>query len=157
MDLNVVTICINILFILSLIMLSVIDWITYEIPPRINFFIFLIGVLKIVTDFTNLVDYVLGFFSISLLLILVYLVTKGRAIGGGDIKLMAVSGLFLGFGKVVLAFFLGCVFASIIHSIRMKLNKSENILALGPYLSAGILVSLFWGKDIIEWYLQCGS
>ncbi|MGP1434486.1 MAG: prepilin peptidase [Catonella sp.] len=157
MDLTVIKISINILFILSLIMLSVIDWITYEIPPKINILIFFIGILKIITDFPNVKSYVSGFFSISLLLMLIYLITKGRAIGGGDIKLMAASGLFLGFGKVVLAFFLGCLFASVIHPIRMKLNKSDNILALGPYLSAGMLVSLFFGNDIIEWYLHLGS
>ena len=83
---------------------------------------------------------------------LVFLLTRGRGIGGGDIKLMAVSGLMLGWKCNVLAFALGCIIGSVIHIIRMKVSKEDHVLALGPYLSVGIMIAALWGETLIQWY-----
>lgn len=142
------------LFSSALISITIIDWITYEIPANINIFIFILGSIRVVLDIYNFSNYLLGFFLVSTLLLILYLVTKGRAIGGGDIKLMAVAGLLLGWQLIILAFFIGCILGSLIHIIRMKLSGVDNIFAMGPYLSAGILISMLWGKNIINWYLN---
>ena len=74
--------------------------------------------------------------------------------GGGDIKLMAVAGLFLGGKLVLLAFFLGCILGSLIHGIRMAVTKEKSMLAFGPYLSLGVFISMIWGDSLIQWYLN---
>lgn len=74
--------------------------------------------------------------------------------GGGDVKLMAVAGLLLGWKLVILAFFIGCLLGSILHITRMKLVDAGHMLAFGPYLSMGIIISMLWGNDLIAWYLQ---
>ena len=142
------------LFTSALLVLTIIDWRTYEIPISINIFILVLGCLKVVLDFNNFLDYLIGFFIVSGFLLVLYMITKGRAIGGGDIKLMAVAGLLLGWQLIVLAFLIGCVLGSILHLIRMKVSGAERMLAMGPYLSAGLFIAMLWGNDFIKWYLS---
>lgn len=138
----------------SLIVLSVIDFRTYEIPVGINIVILILGVLRVILDYKHVTDYLLGFISVSGFLLLLYLITKGRGIGGGDIKLMAGVGLLLGVKLTILAFLLGCIIGSVIHVLRMNIKGADNILAFGPYLSAGIFITILYGNQIIQWYLD---
>ena len=136
----------------ALVTLSVIDFRTYEIPFGINLFILTLGLVRLALDYRNFLDYLIGFISVSGFLYLLFLLTKGRGIGGGDIKLMAVSGLLLGWKCNILALALGCIIGSIIHIIRMKVSKQDHVLALGPYLSVGIMIAALWGDFLLQWY-----
>lgn len=138
----------------SLIVLSIIDFRTYEIPVGINIVILILGVLRVILDYKHVTDYLLGLISVSGFLLLLYLITKGRGIGGGDIKLMAGVGLLLGVKLTILAFLLGCMIGSVIHVLRMKIKGADNILAFGPYLSSGIFITILYGNQIIQWYLD---
>ena len=142
----------------ALLALSVIDFRTYEIPFGFNLMIAALGLIRVLTDLPNWTAYVIGFFAVSAPLYLLYFVTKGRGIGGGDIKLMAAAGLLLGWKLAILAFLIGCVLGSVIHVIRMRVadakgSKAEHVLAMGPYLSAGIFIAALWGDRIVTWYL----
>ena len=137
----------------ALIVLSVIDFRTYEIPVGINVFIFCLGVVRVVTDWDHLGTYLIGFVSLSAVLLILYYITNGRGIGGGDVKLMAATGLLLGWQCNLLSFALGCIVGSVIHVLRMRLSGEDHVLALGPYLSIGIAISALWGNDFIQWYL----
>ncbi len=138
----------------ALITLSVIDFRTYEIPVGINIFILALGLIRIATDYTHWSDYVVGSLLVSGFLYLVHLVTRRRGIGGGDIKLMAASGLLLGWKQILLAFVMGCIIGSVIHIARMKISGQGHVLAFGPYLSIGILISALAGDQMIAWYLS---
>jgi leader peptidase (prepilin peptidase)/N-methyltransferase len=137
----------------ALLVLSVIDWRTYEIPIEINILILVLGIIRVVTDPKNRMLYLLGFLSVSVFLWLILVISKGRAIGGGDVKLMAVAGLLLGWKLIILAFMLGCILGSIIHLLRMKISGADRVLAMGPYLAAGIMIAALWGDALINWYL----
>ena len=136
----------------ALVTLSVIDFRTYEIPFGINLFILTLGLVRLALDYRNFLDYLIGFISVSGFLYLLFLLTRGRGIGGGDIKLMAVSGLMLGWKCNILALALGCIIGSVIHIIRMKVSKEDHVLALGPYLSVGIMIAALWGERLLAWY-----
>ena len=136
----------------ALVTLSVIDFRTYEIPFGINLFILTLGLIKLALDYRNFLNYLIGFISVSGFLYLLFLLTKGRGIGGGDIKLMAASGLVLGWKCNILALAIGCIVGSIIHIIRMKVSKQDHVLALGPYLSVGIMIAALWGDFLLQWY-----
>lgn len=138
----------------ALIVLSVIDFRTYEIPLGINIFILTLGLVRVVTDLSNWLSYGIGLFSVSALLLLIYLVTRGRGIGGGDVKLMAATGLLLGWKLNLLGFLLGCILGSVIHICRMKISGEGHVLAMGPYLAMGIAISAMWGERMIAWYLS---
>lgn len=138
----------------ALLTLSVIDFRTYEIPIGINVFILLLGLVRVITDWTNWADYLIGFLAVSAFLYLIYIITHGRGIGGGDVKLMAVCGLVLGWKLILLGFFLGCIIGSICHLIRMKISHADHVLAMGPYLSVGVMIAALWGNQMINWYLS---
>ncbi len=138
----------------ALIVLSIIDLRTNTIPFGINIFIFLTGIVRLAMDYRNFYHYIIGFFAVSSFLYLIYLVTKGKGIGGGDIKLMAAAGLLLGWKLIILAFFLGCIYGSIIHPIRMRFFKQGKVLAFGPYLSVGIITAVLIDDKMINWYLE---
>ena len=138
----------------ALIVITLIDWRTFEIPIQLNVFLFVLGILRAILDYKHLKFYIIGFFSVSLFLYLIFLATKGKGIGGGDIKLMAVSGLIIGWKNNILGFFLACIIGSIIHLIRMKISKEDHVLAMGPYLSVGIFISALFGESMIGWYLH---
>lgn len=138
----------------ALLTLSVIDFRTYEIPIGINVFILLLGLVRVITDWTNWADYLIGFLAVSVFLYLIYIITHGRGIGGGDVKLMAVCGLVLGWKLILSGFFLGCIIGSICHLIRMKISHADHVLAMGPYLSVGVMIAALWGNQMINWYLS---
>lgn len=137
----------------ALITLSVIDWRTFEIPFGINLFILALGIIATIFDYENILNHIIGFVSVSGFLLILYYATKGRGIGGGDVKLMAVAGLLIGWQKILLALILGAVFGSVIHIARMKISGEEHMLAFGPYLSAGIILAMLYGEQMINWYL----
>ena len=147
-------IILNLLIIALLIALSIYDIRTYEIPLWINISIFVIALIHLVLNRADWKAYVIGFFAVSVPLLLIYVATKGNGIGGGDIKLMAVAGLYVGWQNIILAFLLGCILGAVIHVLRMKISKEGRVLAFGPYLSAGIIISLIYGNQIIGWYIH---
>lgn len=137
--------------------ITVIDERTQEIPFALNVVIGVLGIIRILFDREHLLDYLIGFFCVSTFMLLLLII--GRAIkgvdafGGGDIKLMAVAGLFVGWKNVILAFLLGCIFGAVIHVIRMKVSGKERVLAFGPYLCAGLTIAMLFGTNIINWYI----
>lgn len=141
------------LLISALIVLSVIDFRTYEIPLGINIFILALGIIMTVIHYNDWLSHVIGFFAVSVFIEIIILATRGRGMGGGDMKLMAAAGLLLGWKLIILSFLLGCVFGAIIHVVRMKVSKADHVLAFGPYLSMGIFVATLFGNEILTWYL----
>ncbi len=151
----------HVLMITILLCLSISDYRTFKIPSWTTACIGILGLIYMSLNPVSRMDGVFGFFSVSILLGLIYLLTKGRGIGGGDVKLMAVSGLMLGWQKNILAFFVGCVLVSFVYLFRRKflegqfgLSDSFHRLAFGPYLAAGIVVSMLWGEKIISAYVS---
>ncbi len=138
----------------ALLVISVVDWRTYEIPLSCNVLLLALGVIFCIIDRANVLEHLIGLVSVSAALYVLYLLSRGRAIGGGDIKMMAAAGLLLGWKLILLSFFLGCILGSVIHVIRMKVSGAERMLAMGPYLSAGVLIAALWGERMIGWYLK---
>lgn len=137
-----------------LIVISVIDWRTYEIPVGLNVFITILGIINLVIHYTDWTNYIIGAVCVSGFLFLLFVVTKGRGIGGGDIKLMFAAGLLLGWQNIILSLALGCIIGSIIHILRMKLSGEDHVLAFGPYLSVGIMIASLFGNQIISAYIS---
>ncbi len=137
----------------TLIVIAVIDWRTYEIPFGLNVFLACIGLISMFAEYDKWLDHVIGMVCVSGFLLVLYFATKGRGIGGGDIKLMAASGLFLGWRSCILAFVIGCILGSIIHLIRMKMSGEDHVLAFGPYLAVGIFIACMWGDVLVGAYL----
>ena len=113
----------------------------------------MLGLVRLFTDLQNWKLYVIGMCSVSLVFLLLWLVTAGRGLGLGDVKLMASAGLLLGWPRTLLATLLGSLLGCIIHLIRMRFGAGRK-LAFGPYLAAGIWISALFGAHLITEYLS---
>jgi len=85
---------------------------------------------------------------------LVYQVSAGRWIGGGDVRLLAVMGILLGWQKGVLALLLGCYLASAVILILFfagKYHKKMRI-AFGPFLLTATYGALLFGQNFVDFY-----
>lgn len=151
---DTITAILNCAFITCIIGVIVVDWLTYEIPFALNVCIFIIGLIRLGLDFHNWSLYIIGFFAVSGILFILFQVSHGTWIGGGDVKLMAVAGLFLGWKLILVAFVSGCVVGSVIHLLIMAISKGGRMLAFGPYLSLGMLFAMVWGNQLASWYLS---
>ncbi|MDN4526229.1 prepilin peptidase [Fictibacillus fluitans] len=81
---------------------------------------------------------------------------SGGGMGGGDVKLMGVAGIVLGWKAVLLAFmlalFLGAVFGS--AGLALKYLNRKQRIPFGPFLAAGILLSYFFYNEIAGFYFS---
>lgn len=86
----------------------------------------------------------------------IVLISKGKWMGIGDIKLAFLMGLILGFPNILvalfLAFFMGAIIGTGLIILKKKGLKSE--VPFGPFLIAGLFLALFSGNEIISWYLN---
>lgn len=81
---------------------------------------------------------------------------KREGMGGGDIKLLAMIGAFLGWKSIFPVVFLSSLSGSLIGVplILLKGKDSRFALPFGPFLAIAALVYLFWGANIVHWYLS---
>lgn len=77
---------------------------------------------------------------------------KKETMGGGDVKLLAMIGAFLGWQIAIMTFFIAPLFGAII-GIIIKLRTKNSLIAYGPYLSLASIVALFWSDKILRWLL----
>ncbi len=136
-----------------LMVLSVIDWRTFTIPNGINLAIFVLGLVRLVTDLGSWPLYLIGGLSVSLVFLLLHVLTGGNGLGMGDVKLVGAAGLLIGWPKMLLAVLVGSLSGAIIHSLRMRGGAGKK-LAFGPYLAAGIWFAALVGEPLISAYLS---
>ncbi|HTN42574.1 MAG TPA: prepilin peptidase [Nitrospiria bacterium] len=86
-------------------------------------------------------------------------VASGGGMGGGDIKLIAMIGAFLGWKEALLTIFIGALAGSAIGLFLMAFKgKSRKYpVPFGPFLSLGAVISLFAGQAIWNWYQHLGA
>lgn len=74
---------------------------------------------------------------------------RKEAVGGGDVKLMAMVGAFLGWRLAILAFFIAPL-AGVGVALFMKIKYKADAVPYAPYLALGAMISLLWGNRIVE-------
>ncbi len=80
---------------------------------------------------------------------------KKEAMGGGDVKLAAMIGAFLGWRYIIISLFLGFFLGAIagIVLILSKIKSREDVVPFGPFIVLGSMITLLWGEQIIFWYI----
>jgi leader peptidase (prepilin peptidase)/N-methyltransferase len=78
-----------------------------------------------------------------------------EAMGGGDVKLMGMVGSIIGWKGALLTIMLGALAGSVagLLLIVLKQHKMEKVIPFGPFLAVGSIAAMFYGPDIISWYL----
>lgn len=139
----------------ALVVVAFIDHDTGMIPDRLHVFLLLLGIAAAFFDREiPLTDRLIGFFIISVPMLVVACVASG--FGGGDIKLCAVCGLFLGWKAILLAALVACVTAAIsaVWQMMTQRKSGRSAMAFGPYLAVGIYFSAVAALPVITWYLS---
>jgi len=152
------------LFVLSLITVAFIDLETQEIPDMISLPGILVG-LVLVTALgaiqgsghfnafrSSLLGIAAGGGAMFLMGFLGELIFRKEALGGGDVKLMAMVGAFLGWEKVILVFFLAPFFGAAV-GIFMRIKFKSEVIPYGPYLALASFIALLWGDNIINYFV----
>jgi leader peptidase (prepilin peptidase)/N-methyltransferase len=106
----------------------------------------------------SLIGGLVGFGLFYLVAELSFRILKQEGMGGGDIKLIAMVGAFLGWQKVLLTIFLAS-FAGALVGLAFMLAKGwgrRTPIPFGPFLAFGALLALFWGASIVRWYVSLG-
>ena len=89
------------------------------------------------------------------ILYLVAVLSRG-GMGGGDIKLTAMIGAFLGWRAALLTIFLGTLSGSVIALVLLASGRKgrKDPMPFGPFLVLGAILALFWGEEIIAEYFR---
>jgi len=87
------------------------------------------------------------------LLLLIAAASRG-GMGGGDVKLGLVLGLFLGWQQVLVALFLAVLAGAMLGLMLIAAGRKgrRDAIPFAPFLTAGTLGALWWGRDLISWY-----
>lgn len=91
-----------------------------------------------------------GFFLLQ------YVVSKGKWIGGGDIRLGLLMGLILGWPNIIVALMLSYVIGAVFAVGMLLLKKKQwgSQIPFGTFLSLGTFIAMLYGKELIEWYIS---
>ena len=142
-----------------LLAVALIDAETQIIPDRLNVALAVCGLLSFAfapgTLPQTLIDRLIGALCIAGPMLALCFVIPG-AFGGGDIKLMAAAGLLLGWRCTLVAAFLAILGGGAWGAwllARRKADRKDHF-AFGPFLCAGIVLSMLWGEALLTWYLQ---
>jgi len=147
-------------FVAALIAITVIDLYHQIIPdgislPGIGVGLLASLVIPQITFFNSLMGILLGGGSLFLVATLYEWIFKREGMGGGDVKLLAMIGAFLGWKAVILTILLSSLIGSTTGILIMILKGKDFKYAIpfGPFLSMGAVIALFYGENLIRWYL----
>ncbi len=144
----------------ALIVITVIDLYHQIIPDVISLPGIGVGLLSsLIIPYAHFIDSVIGALlgggSLFMVAALYQWLFKREGMGGGDVKLLAMIGAFLGWKAVILTILLGSLIGSIVGIIIMvtKGKDFKYAIPFGPFLSLGAVIALFCGENLIRWYL----
>lgn len=105
------------------------------------------------------IDFAWSVFGASLALgffLFLWLVTKRRGMGFGDVKLVFALALLLHWPQVGVALFLSFVIGAVVGVVLLALRRTRFGVPLpfGPFLVTGTVIALLWGEALLRWYIQ---
>lgn len=135
------------------------------IPNELNFLGFLVGIViayvTLIKDAASGLDLIMGmitgggiFLLIALIALMIY---KKEGMGLGDVKLMAVLGLFFGVYDTIQIFILSFAVGALVSILLMifRIKKSDDYLAFGPFIVIATVVTMFVPHTVMfPWYLN---
>jgi leader peptidase (prepilin peptidase)/N-methyltransferase len=145
----------------SLIVIAFIDFSHWIIPNVITIPGIIVGgvasfwILE-VTPMESILGILVGGGGLYLVAFFYQLIARREGMGGGDIKLLAMLGAFIGW-KGVLFTILTASATGTVAGLAMIVNQKKGVqtrVPFGPFLSLGAVFYLLLGKEVIQWYLR---
>lgn len=98
----------------------------------------------------------IGGTGILVFFLLQFLLSRGTWIGGGDLRLALLTGVLLGWEKaliaIIIAYFIGAIIS--VYLLARKKVTRKSAIPFGPFIITGIFLALFYGQQILDWYLD---
>ncbi|MBI2613172.1 MAG: prepilin peptidase [Candidatus Levybacteria bacterium] len=121
------------------------------IPDKIVFPAILVSFFFLL--FTVFVNHLLSAFGAGLFFLLLFLVTRGRGMGFGDVKFSFLMGLILGFPNIIVALYVAFLTGATVGIILIIWRKKRifgTAIPFGPFLVLGNFIAIFFGKSIFH-------
>jgi prepilin signal peptidase PulO-like enzyme (type II secretory pathway) len=157
----------------------IIDLRHYIIPNSVNLTVFIVAVIWIVIGWQSgafssifgasflkqfavvfpslaspILNHLLGAVAGSLFFLAIYLLSRGRAMGMGDIKLIAALGLLFGWPDIIVIMLLSFIIGAIVASalLIMKKKTMTDKIPFGPFIVAATFITFFFGAGLMSLY-----
>jgi leader peptidase (prepilin peptidase) / N-methyltransferase len=141
----------------GLVLIAVYDALFLEIPDRFSVPLILLTVFtEVLWSFPfSLYEGMLGLLIPVGFLGGQWLVSKGRWIGSGDIRLALLMGLLLGWKLVLVALFISYITGALVSLFLLRQRKAglQTAVPFGVFLVLGTVFSVLWGQHVLDWYL----
>lgn len=102
---------------------------------------------------STLLNAILSALGVFIFFFLLFIITKGRGLGFGDVVYVFLMGLLLGFPKIVLGLYISFLSGAVISLILVLAQRKKikgGTIPFGPFLVGGTLISMLWGNAIID-------
>jgi len=145
------------LFIISVfIIIFIIDLKTFIIPDKILIPTILISMFYVILFQGDIINRLIGAGVWFLFFLGINVISKGKWMGFGDVKLAILLGFLISWPNILMAmflsFFLGAIIGVGLILIKKKGMKTE--VPFAPFLITGTVITLFLGDILINWYLS---
>ena len=144
----------------ALIIISFIDLDEQIIPDEISLPGIVIGfalsfMVPYISYLNSLLGIIIGGGIIFLIALAGLAIFKKEAMGGGDVKLSAMIGAFIGWKYIIISLFIGFFIGAVagILLILLKIRSRDDLVPFGPFIVLGSLITILWGENILSWYL----
>ena len=137
-------------------MIFIIDWEKKIIPDELSLFgLVLVFLSLLLVDPSRLYIHLLAGFGAGVFLLLIHIVTLGKGMGLGDVKLALFLGSLLGWPWTAVWIFGAFLTGAIVGSILILIKKTAfgKQIAFGPFLILSLVITLIWGETLLRMYL----
>jgi len=123
------------------------------IPDKLSLLLTIVAIIFVFISGSNILIHFLSGMSSFLFFYTLFVVTKGKGMGGGDLKIAFALGLILGYPFIIyglyLAFLTGAIISIILVLWKKKKLRGDSV-PFGPFLVAATLFTLFFGEKILQ-------
>lgn len=147
----------------TLLTIALIDYETMRIPNPLIIFGIAVGVIYLMVqalymkDMMIIVWGIMGLFVggsiIGMIMIFSLLVFKKEGMGMGDLKLLAMIGLFAGSKNAFFTIFIAIIIGGF-YAVILLIRKKQDMFPFGPFLSTGAVLAILWGDVLWHTYLN---
>lgn len=146
----------DIVFSVLLIIIFVYDWLYQEILSEVVWFGAMAGLFFNLYLHYSLLSMAIGLLAAGGFFFLQFAASKGRWIGGGDVRLGSMMGIWLGWPAVLAALVIAYVVGAVgsLWLIAYRKKQLASATPFGTYLALGTFVAMLWGNQVVEWYMR---
>lgn len=141
---------IGLIIVVLLVFSAIFDFRYMILPDFSTIILIIVAFFLVILNEGNIIPYLLSALVASGFLMILNLITKGRGMGMGDVKLAVFMGLFLGWQKTILAFYVAFVVGAILGIILMILKRAnkKSQIPFGPLMILGFFIA-WWCGDLV--------